>query len=55
MAQAGERQNVHFDQVLLGHPVLRQERAAGADAGAVDQQVDLPVTFFQLQQKAGQA
>ena len=55
MAQPGEGEDVHFDQVLLGHPVLGQERSAGADAGAVDQQVDLPVAFFQFQQKPGQA
>ena len=55
VAHAGQGQDVDFDEVLLGHPVLGQERPAGADAGAVDQQVDLSLTLFELQQKAGQA
>ncbi|MNP80913.1 hypothetical protein D3C76_1791350 [compost metagenome] len=54
MAKAGEGEDVHLDQILLGHPVLGQERTAGTDTGAVDQQVDLPVTFLQFQQKSGQ-
>jgi hypothetical protein len=54
MAQAGQRQNIHFDQVLLGHPVLGQEWAASANAGTIDQQVDLPVTFLQFQQEPGE-
>ena len=46
MAQTGEREHVKLDQILLGAPVVGQKRAAGTDAGAVDQQVDLPVAFF---------
>ncbi|MNE78865.1 hypothetical protein D3C80_1753070 [compost metagenome] len=45
-------EDVDFDQVLFGHPVLAQERPAGADACTIDQQVDLPFTFLQFQEKA---
>ncbi|MNF74506.1 hypothetical protein D3C84_565400 [compost metagenome] len=55
MAKSGQGENVHFDQVLLVAPFLGQERPVGANAGAVDQQVDVTLAFFKFQQETGQA
>ncbi|MCY1181399.1 hypothetical protein D9M73_219000 [compost metagenome] len=55
MAKSGQGENVHFDQVLFVAPFLGQERPVGANAGAVDQQVDVALAFFKFQQETGQS
>ncbi|MNP05809.1 hypothetical protein D3C76_977700 [compost metagenome] len=55
MAQAAQGQNVDFQQVLFVGPLMGQKRPVGAQAGAVDQQVDTPFAFFQFQYEARQA
>ncbi|MNV51188.1 hypothetical protein D3C71_1432280 [compost metagenome] len=55
MAQAAQGQHVDFKQVLLVGPLMGQEWPVGAQAGTIDQQVDAPLAFLQLQHEARQA
>ena len=53
MTEAGEGQNVDLNQLLFAAPLLLEKGAGCAEAGVVDQQVDLLVRQFQLLQQAG--
>ncbi|MNH22006.1 hypothetical protein D3C79_818450 [compost metagenome] len=52
MTQAAQGQHVDFQQILFVGPFMGQERPIGAQARAVDQQIDTPLTFFQLEHEA---
>ncbi|MCY1555553.1 hypothetical protein D9M68_922280 [compost metagenome] len=52
VAQAGKREDIHLDQLLLMAPVLCDEGAGSAHSRVVHQQVYAALTLFQFVQQA---